>query len=94
MNLRETLLCHYPERTPTRRSPYTCLQIQSVSVFEKTKISCVLQQPLSQSNLTCRSNQLILFDIKPDTSVTGYLFPRGNHARRFFLAEAGWVSAA
>jgi hypothetical protein len=44
-------------------SLYTCLQILSVSVFEKTEISCALQQPLSPPDLTCHSNQLILFDI-------------------------------
>jgi Domain of unknown function (DUF4372)/Transposase DDE domain len=44
-------------------SLYTCLQILSVSVFEKTEISCALQQTLSPPDLTCHSNQLILFDI-------------------------------
>jgi hypothetical protein len=44
-------------------SLYTCLQILSVSIFEKTQISCALQQHPSQSDLTCHSNQLILFDI-------------------------------
>jgi Domain of unknown function (DUF4372)/Transposase DDE domain len=44
-------------------SLYTCLQILSVSVFEKTEISCALQQPLSPPDQTCHSNQLILFDI-------------------------------
>jgi hypothetical protein len=44
-------------------SLYTCLQILSVSVFEKTKISCALQHPLSPPDMTCHSNQLILFDI-------------------------------
>lgn len=51
-------------------SLYTCVQILSVSIFEKKQISCALQQSLSQPNVTCRSNQLILFDIKPDSSVT------------------------
>jgi hypothetical protein len=44
-------------------SLYTCLQILSVSVFEKTRISCALQQPISRADLTRPSNQLILFDI-------------------------------
>jgi hypothetical protein len=44
-------------------SLYTCLQILSVSVFEKTQISCALQQPIAQADLTRPSNQLILFDI-------------------------------
>jgi IS4 transposase len=44
-------------------SLYTCLQILSVSVFEKTQISCALQQTVSHSDLHCHANQLILFDI-------------------------------
>ena len=44
-------------------SLYTCLQILSASVFEKTRISCALQQHISQHHLTPHSNQLILFDI-------------------------------
>ena len=43
-------------------SLYTCLQILSVSVFEKTKISCAFQQEDHGSNLRNSSNQLILFD--------------------------------
>ena len=44
-------------------SLYTCLQILSVSVFEKTQLSCVLQAepPLADSDEA--DNQLILFDI-------------------------------
>ena len=46
----------------------TCLQILSVSIFEKTniektKISCALQPYLSQHNLSTPPNQLNLFDI-------------------------------
>jgi hypothetical protein len=44
-------------------SLYTCLQILSVSVFEKTQISCALQQTTSQSGPHYHANQLILFDI-------------------------------
>lgn len=44
-------------------SLYTCLQILSVSVFEKTQISCALQQTISHPQLHCHANQLILFDI-------------------------------
>ena len=44
-------------------SLYTCRQILSVSVFEKTRISCALQHTISQIDLTSQSNQLILFDI-------------------------------
>ena len=44
-------------------SLYTCLQILSVSVFEKTELSCALQHPLSPPDTTCHPNQLILFDI-------------------------------
>jgi hypothetical protein len=41
---------------------YTCLQILSVSVFEKTLISCALETDAYKSNKLHRSNQLILFD--------------------------------
>jgi hypothetical protein len=43
-------------------SLYTLLQILSVSVFEKTHISCALQPDVSRSNVQQPSNQLILFD--------------------------------
>jgi hypothetical protein len=54
-------------------SLYTSIQVPSGSIFEETQISCALQQPLSQSNVTCRSSRLILCDIKPDSCVTAYL---------------------
>ena len=44
-------------------SLYTCLQILSVSVFEKTEVSCALQPDRSQSDRPIPANQLILFDI-------------------------------
>jgi hypothetical protein len=43
-------------------SLYTCLQILSVSIFEKTEISCALQPDRSQRELPAPANQLILFD--------------------------------
>ena len=43
-------------------SLYTCLQILSVSVFEKTEISCALQPDRSHSEPAIAANQLILFD--------------------------------
>ncbi|HEV7376307.1 MAG TPA: IS4 family transposase [Pyrinomonadaceae bacterium] len=43
-------------------SLYTCLQILSVSVFEKTEISLALQPDRSQPEPSAASNQLILFD--------------------------------
>jgi hypothetical protein len=43
-------------------SLYTCLQILSVSVFEKTQLSCALQADESQTDLLDRANQLNLFD--------------------------------
>jgi len=43
-------------------SLYTCLQILSVSVFEKTPISQALQPCLPDSNPSQSGNQLILFD--------------------------------
>lgn len=42
-------------------SLYTCLQILSVSVFEKTLISCALQHDQYKSNPLQSANQLILF---------------------------------
>jgi hypothetical protein len=43
-------------------SLYTCLQILSVSVFEKTQLSCALQADTSQNDPPNTANQLILFD--------------------------------
>jgi len=43
-------------------SLYTCLQILSISVFEKTEVSCALQANLPQTELTDVANQLNLFD--------------------------------
>lgn len=43
-------------------SLYTCLQILSVSIFEKTEISCALQPDRSQREIAIPTNQLILFD--------------------------------
>jgi hypothetical protein len=43
-------------------SLYTCLQILSVSVFEKTQLSCALQADLSHSDLPDIANQLNLFN--------------------------------
>ncbi len=43
-------------------SLYTCLQILSVSVFEKTEISCALQPDRSRPELPLSPNQLILFN--------------------------------
>jgi hypothetical protein len=40
-----------------------CLQILSVSVFEKTEVSCALQADASQTDLPTVANQLNLFDI-------------------------------
>jgi len=42
---------------------YTCLQILSVSVFEKTEISCALQPDDSAIELTTNADQLNLFNI-------------------------------
>jgi hypothetical protein len=43
-------------------SLYTCLQILSASIFEKTEISCALQPDRSQREIVTTANQLILFD--------------------------------
>lgn len=45
-----------------KASIYTCLQILSVSVFEKTQISCALQPYELQNEPTSDANQLILFE--------------------------------
>jgi hypothetical protein len=44
-------------------SLYTCLQILSVSVFEKTEISCALQADAFPIDMLDAANQLNLFDI-------------------------------
>ena len=43
-------------------SLYTCLQILSVTIFEKTQISCALQPSQYTSDDNRTGNQLILFD--------------------------------
>ena len=43
-------------------SLYTCLQILSVSIFEKTQLSCALRPDRSQITPPPIDNQLILFD--------------------------------
>jgi hypothetical protein len=43
-------------------SLYTCLQILSVSIFEKTQLSCALQPDRTTTDLPSADNQLILFD--------------------------------
>jgi len=43
-------------------SLYTCLQILSVSVFEKNQLSCALQPDDSRTKLPADTNQLILFN--------------------------------
>ena len=43
-------------------SLYTCLQILSVSVFEKTEVSCALQADGSQIDMLEAAKQLNLFD--------------------------------
>jgi hypothetical protein len=44
-------------------SLYTCLQILSVSIFEKTQLSCALQPYQSQNDQATSPNQLNLFNI-------------------------------
>ena len=43
-------------------SLYTCPQILSVSLFEKTEVSCALQADASQIDQLSIANQLNLFD--------------------------------
>ncbi len=45
-----------------KASLYTCLQILSVSIFEKTELPCALQLDRSQREIDDPANQLILFD--------------------------------
>ncbi len=45
-----------------KSSLYTCLQILSVSVFEKTQVSCALQPDDLQIQPVTVFNQLIFFD--------------------------------
>lgn len=45
-----------------KTSLYTCLQILSVSVFEKTQVSCALQGDDYEFNPLPNANQLIWFD--------------------------------
>jgi hypothetical protein len=44
-------------------SLYTCIQILSVSIFEKTEISCALQPSSNRTDPHTLANQLNLFDI-------------------------------
>ena len=44
-------------------SLYTCLQILSVSIFEKTEIPCASQHTILLSDPARHPNQLILFEI-------------------------------
>ena len=43
-------------------SVYTCLQILSVSIFEKTELLCALQPDARQTDVEHPANQLNLFD--------------------------------
>ena len=43
-------------------SLYTCLQILSVSIFEKTELSCALQPDRSQREVANPANQLIVLN--------------------------------
>ena len=45
-----------------KSSLYTCLQILSVSVFEKTQVSCALRGDELQISDSDSAKQLILFD--------------------------------
>ena len=44
-------------------SPYTCLQILSVLIFEKTELLCAIQPSLHRTDQPYFGNQLNLFDI-------------------------------
>ena len=49
-------------------SMYTCLQISSLSIFEKTKLSCAFLGDESTSEQSDDTKQLILFSFLPDSS--------------------------
>jgi hypothetical protein len=55
--------CFGADRLHLNASIYTCLQILSVSVFEKTEISCALQVDNSAFDLPASANQLNLLNI-------------------------------
>lgn len=61
--------CNLPADCPRKKelkldaSLYTCLQFLSVSIFEKTAISCAHQPNLHTNNLSEFSNRLNLVDI-------------------------------
>ena len=56
------LIAIVKKETHLTASLYTCLQILSVSVFEKTEISCALQPDRPQTEPAIHTNQLILYD--------------------------------
>ena len=56
------LIAIVKEELHLEASLYTCLQILSVSVFEKTQLSCALQLDDSGTELPLNDNQLILFN--------------------------------
>ena len=49
-------------------SIYTLLQILSVSIFEKTQITCAFQPDAHQTIPPTADNQLMLFNFSPDTT--------------------------
>lgn len=55
-------------------SLYTCLQILSVSVFEKTLISCALQPDDYKTQPLPDANQLVLLGFRPDSSGIFHMF--------------------
>ena len=54
---------------------YQILQVLSVTLFEKTPILQALQPPDSQQDLLSSANQLILFDLWPDSCDPPYTGP-------------------
>ena len=58
----DVLIAMVKKELQLKISLYTCLQILSVSVFEKTQVSCALRGDDYESNPLPCANQLILFD--------------------------------
>ena len=56
------LLAVIKEELQRNASLHTCVQILSVSIFEKIELSCALQPDMSQREVDATTNRLILLD--------------------------------
>jgi hypothetical protein len=69
------------KRLGLEASLYQILRILSVTLFEKTPILQAFQDTDSQEGLSADANQLILFDLLPDSHDTAYIQVTWNMAR-------------